>query len=320
MSDVKGTEHLVQINDLVKVYGTGFKALDGVSLSVGKGEIVGYLGPNGAGKTTTIKVMTNLLRPTDGQVLIDGLDVNRNPKRALQKVGSLIEVPGLYEYLTPREVMTYLGKVHRMDKGEIDQRITEVLELLKIDEWVDEKLGSFSTGMQRRFGIGAAILHKPELLILDEPVIGLDPKGIRHVRELMKQFREDGMTVFLSSHLLGEVSEICDRVIFLDHGKIIEQGSVSEIMSKAERKMITVMFLSDVTDTDLERIGKLPLVESVERVNGGCRLAYDGTRNARAKILSSLMSSGLGVVSYEPSKVSLEDFYMSIMGEEKGVS
>ncbi len=317
---MEGTEHLVQINDLVKVYGTGFKALDGVSLSVGKGEVVGYLGPNGAGKTTTIKVMTNLLRPTAGQVLIDGLDVNRNPKRALQNVGSLIEVPGIYEYLTPREVMTYLGKVHRMDKVEMKQRITEVLDLLKIGEWADEKLGSFSTGMQRRFGIGAAILHRPKLLILDEPVIGLDPKGIRHVRQLIKQFREDGMTIFLSSHLLGEVSEICDKVIFLDQGKIIEQGSVTEILSKVERKMITVMFLSDLTDMDLTRIGKLPLVESVDHVNGGCRLAYDGTRDASAKILSSLTSSGFEVVSYEPSKVSLEDFYMSIMGEEEGVS
>ena len=233
----------IEILDLEKKY-NGFVALKGISFTVEKGEIVGYLGPNGAGKTTTIKILTNLLKPTSGQAHIDGIDVNRHPKQALKTVGSLIEVPGVYEYLTPHEVLTYFGKVHEMDSQKIDPRIEEVMDLLEIGDWEHERLGSFSTGMLRRFNIAKAILHDPEMLILDEPVLGLDPKGIRYVRELIKGFQNGGMTIFLSSHLLGEVSEICEKVIFLDHGEIVEQDTVENVRKKMESKIINVKLLN----------------------------------------------------------------------------
>ena len=174
----------IQIVDLEKKF-NGFTALNGISFNIERGDIVGYLGPNGAGKTTTIKILSNLLSPTRGQAFINGIDVNRYPKLALKTVGSLVEVPGIYEYLTPHEVLTYFGKIYQMSSKEIGPRVEEVLDLLKIGDWENKRLGTFSTGMLRRFNIAKTLLHNPEILILDEPVLGLDPKGIKHIRDLI---------------------------------------------------------------------------------------------------------------------------------------
>ena len=169
------TEYAIEVQNLEKKYLNGYTALGGISFNVGHGEIVGYLGPNGSGKTTTIKTLTNLLVPTSGMAMVNGINVAKDPKTAMGYVGTLVEVPGIYEYFTPKEVLTYFGRVHGMKKADIGPRISEVLHLLQIGDWENKKLGSFSTGMQRRFAIAKAILHNPEILILDEPVIGLDP-------------------------------------------------------------------------------------------------------------------------------------------------
>src|SRR4030042_121174 len=173
-------EYAIRTEKLVKKYGNGFTALDGVSLQIKKGQVVGYVGPNGAGKTTT---------------------------------------------------------------NEIDRRIKETLQLVRLSEWEHKKIGTFSTGMQRRLIIAKAILHEPDNLILDEPVLGLDPEGIRDIRELIRQFRNEGMTVFLSSHLLGEVAEVCNTVVFLNKGKVVSSDSMDRIESTMESKWVDVKFL-----------------------------------------------------------------------------
>lgn len=310
---------VIQISDLVKDY-NGFRALKNISFTVEKGDVMGYLGPNGAGKTTTIKILTNLLNPTQGHAYIDGIDVNRYPKLALQKVGSLIEVPGIYEYLTPHDLLSYFGKVYQMDSKLINTRIEEVLDYLKIGDWEYKRLGSFSTGMQRRFGIAKALLHNPEILILDEPVLGLDPKGIKDIRDLIKGFQKEGMTILLSSHLLGEVSETCDKVIFLDNGKIIEQDTIDNIMKKAESKVITAKFLKPLSKEKAKKLEAISLIESLNSTSDGFVIFYDGTPETSAKILKEIVSLGLNLTSYSPETVSLEDFYLSTIGAEKGAN
>ena len=309
----------IQVVDLEKRF-NGFPALNGISFTVEKGDVLGYLGPNGAGKTTTIKILTNLLNPTRGQAYINGIDVNRHPKLALKTVGSLIEVPGIYEYLTPHEMLTYFGKVYQMDSKKIGPRIEEVLDLMKIGDWEHKRLGSFSTGMQRRFSIAKAILHNPEILLLDEPVLGLDPKGIKDVRELIKRFQNEGMTIFLSSHLLGEVSEICNKVIFLDHGEVVEQDTVENVMKKMESKVINVKLLNQLTEETMDKIRTISFVEGADLTNDGVRIVFDGEPETSSKILKNLVSLGLDLTSYAPASVSLEDFYISVMGDEKGVN
>jgi ABC-2 type transport system ATP-binding protein len=291
-------EYAIRTQDLVKKYSNGFTALDGVSLQIKKGEVVGYVGPNGAGKTTTIKILTGLLKPSSGHAYVNGIDVTANPRKALQTMGALVEVPGVYDYLTPHEMLTYFGKVYRMGSNEIDRRIKETLQLVRLSEWEHKKIGTFSTGMQRRLTIAKAILHEPDNLILDEPVLGLDPEGIRDIRELIRQFRNEGMTVFLSSHLLGEVAEVCNTVVFLNKGKVVSSDSIESIGSTMERKVVDVKFLKPLSREEIEKLKAIELVRSVDVNDNTARLRYDGQPMSSVQILRRLVSSNFDVVSY----------------------
>jgi ABC-type multidrug transport system ATPase subunit len=310
-------EYAIRTENLVKRYSNNFTALDGVSLQIKKGEVVGYVGPNGAGKTTTIKILTGLSRPSSGHAYVNGVDVVARPREALRTIGALIEVPGVYDYLTPREMLTYFGRVYRMSGDEIDGRIKKTLEMVRLSEWEHKKIGTFSTGMLRRLTIAKAILHKPDNLILDEPVLGLDPEGIRDVRELIRQFRSAGMTVFLSSHLLGEVAEVCNTVIFLNKGKVVSSDSIENIGRGIEQGIVNVKFLKPLSAEETERLRAIELVRSIEVEDSVARLQYDGKPESSVQILRRLVSSNFDVVSYNVESAGLEDYYVSVMGEER---
>jgi len=313
---------IIRTENLVKKFGEDITAVDNVSFEIERGEVVGYLGPNGAGKTTTIKILTNLIEPTSGRACINGTDVNRYPKEALKDVGSLIGVPGVYGYLTPDEVLTYFGKVYRMSKEKIERRIEEVLELVNLSDWRHSKIESFSTGMERRLAIGKSIFHEPSILILDEPVLGLDPEGIREMRELIKSFQEKEVTVFLSSHLLDEVSKVCDSVIFLYDGKMIERDSVERIdQIMKQYRLIEVEFLDNLTESDLQKVRKIPVIDEVTKINQNKIriLKNEGDPASTADILRKVIDEDLDVISYSPMKSDLEDFYVSLLGKRGGV-
>jgi ABC-2 type transport system ATP-binding protein len=313
-------EYAIRTDNLAKTYGKTFKALDGVSLQIKKGEVVGYVGPNGAGKTTTIKILTGLIRPTSGHACVNEIDVVARPRDALRSMGALIEVPGVYDYLTPHEILTYFGRVYGMRQDMIDRRIKDTLELVRLPDWEHKKAGSFSTGMLRRLAIAKAVLHQPEILILDEPVLGLDPKGIMEVREMIRHFRDRGMTVFLSSHLLSEVAEVCDSVIFLDKGKVITSDSVEGIGRRVGHATVDVKFLRSLSPEDTGRLREIDLVKGVDVKNGTARLQYDGKPETSAQILRVLVSLNLDVVSYAAEGVGLEEYYVSVLSDEKGVN
>jgi ABC-2 type transport system ATP-binding protein len=313
-------EYAIRTENLAKTYGKTFKALDGVSLQIKRGEVVGYVGPNGAGKTTTIKILTGLIRPTSGHAYVNGTDVAAKPRDALRSIGALIEVPGVYDYLTPHEILTYFGRVYGMRRDMIDRRIKETLELVRLPDWEHKKTGSFSTGMLRRLAIAKAILHKPDILILDEPVLGLDPKGIMEVRGMIRQFREEGMTVFLSSHLLSEVAEVCDSVVFLDKGKVVSTDSVEGIGQRMDHGVVNVRFLRPLSTQDAERLRSIDLIKSVDVNNSVAKLHYDGKPESSVQILRTLVSLDLDVVSYAAEGVGLEEYYISVMSDEKGVN
>ena len=312
-------EYAIQTKKLVKRYGKGFTALDGISLNIKRGEVVGYLGPNGAGKTTTIKILSKCIAPTTGWAYINGVDVTKPASEVLSKVGALIEVPGIYEYLTPVEMLTYFARVYRIEKKDIDRRIKKTLHLVKLSDWDRKKIGTFSTGMQRRLAIAKAILHRPEVLLLDEPVMGLDPSGIRDIRELIRQFQSEGMTVFLSSHLLGEVAEVCDSVIFLDKGKVVESGTVGDIGSRLKSDAVRVEFSRVLSNEEIARIQTVKSVRTVEATGNTLRIHFEGGSPASYQILRELTGMNLEIVSYNPDKKGLEDYYLSIVGEERGV-
>lgn len=312
---------IIETNNLVKKFGDGITAVDGVSFGIRRGEVVGYLGPNGAGKTTTIKIITNLIKPTAGSAYINGINVNSNPKEALKNVGSLIGVPGVYSYLTPAEVLRYFGKLYRMSKQGIEERIEEVLDMVNLSDWKDSKIGTFSTGMERRLAIAKSILHKPSILILDEPVLGLDPEGIKEIRELIKSFQKKDVTVFLSSHLLDEVSRVCDSVIFLYDGQVVEKNSVKKIDEIMKQyRLINIELLNPISKSGLKDLRDIEVIDEVEKrdENEIRVMKKDGDPVSTADILKKFVEHDFDIVSYSPEKSNLEDFYVSLMDEEEG--
>ena len=312
-------EYAIQTKNLVKRYGRRFTALDNVSLNIKKGDVVGYLGPNGAGKTTTIKILTKLIKPTAGHAYINGVDVTRPAPEVLDKIGSLIEIPGMYEFLTPVEMLTYFARVYRIDKQYLDRRIKKTLSLVKLSDCAHKKTGTFSTGMQRRLAIAKAVLHRPEVLLLDEPVLGLDPTGIKDIRELIRHFKSEGMTVFLSSHLLVEVAEVCDSVIFINKGKIIESKDINDITSRLASKAVRVEFSRPVSSDDIARTRSVKLVSHIDQLDDNTLLIhFEGGLPTSYQILRDLANMNLEILSYNHDRMGVEDYYLSLFENKSG--
>lgn len=312
-------EYAIETKNLVKKF-NHFTALDGVSLQIEKGDTIGYVGPNGAGKTTTIKILTTLIKPTSGSAYINGIDIKKRSPETMKDIGALVEVPGIYDYLTPHEMLTYFGKVYRMSNNEINRRIKETLELVKLSDWETKKIGSFSTGMQRRLAIAKAIFHNPNILILDEPVLGLDPKGIKDIRELMRRFNSEGMTIFLSSHLLSEVAEVCNKIIFLDKGRVTAFETMEDIINKKQSTEIKARLLKPLSKEEVNKLASIEQIKNIEVTHDIVRINFDGKPETSYQILSRMISLGYEIVTYNIEVTELEDYYLSIMGDEKGVN
>jgi len=226
---------MIQLIELTKHFGQ-LVAVDHINLHVKQGEIFGFLGPNGAGKTTTIKMLAGLLKPTSGRVLVDGYDVVAHPMEAKGVIGFIPDQPFLYEKLTGIEFLKFIGSLFGMKKDEIEWGISNLLGLFELDGWGDELIESYSHGMKQRLVMSAALLHDPKVIIVDEPMVGLDPKGINLVKRIFRQKSEEGVTIFLSTHTLEIAQQLCHRLGIVDRGKIIAIGTLSELMAVLEDK------------------------------------------------------------------------------------
>lgn len=205
--------------------------IKGISFDVRVGEIFGFLGPNGSGKTTTIRMLVDLIKPTEGTIQICGNDVHKEPEKALQHVGCIVENPEMYPYLTGWENLEHFAY---MQSGITEQRIHEVVEIVGMGARIQDKVKTYSLGMRQRLGIAQALLGRPRLLILDEPTNGLDPKGIKELRVFIRKLADEGMSLFISSHLLSEIQLMCDRVAIISHGEVIAVGEVNELIGQTE--------------------------------------------------------------------------------------
>jgi ABC-2 type transport system ATP-binding protein len=226
---------LIQLIELTKRFGQ-LVAVDRINLHVRSGEIFGFLGPNGAGKTTTIKMLTGLLKPTSGSALVDGYDVVARPIEAKRVIGFIPDQPFLYEKLTGVEFLGFIGSLFGMQKAEVGRGISDLLALFELDGWADELIESYSHGMKQRLVISAALLHNPKVIIVDEPMVGLDPKGINLVKRIFREKSEEGVTIFLSTHTLEIAQQLCHRLGIIDEGKLIAMGTLSELMKALEQK------------------------------------------------------------------------------------
>jgi ABC-2 type transport system ATP-binding protein len=220
----------IVIENLTKFYGK-FQALDGLSLRVPEKANIGLLGPNGAGKSTTLKILCGLIRPTSGKAYIEGFDVVTEPEKALGRIGAIIETPEFYSYMTPEDNLEYFGKLRGMKGDQLKKRIKEVIELVNLEKWINEKIGKFSRGMKQRLGLAQTLLHDPSVLILDEPSLGLDPRGVVEFREIIKGAGQN-KTVFFASHQLVEVTQICSKVAVIAGGKLQAYDDIADLENK----------------------------------------------------------------------------------------
>ena len=234
--------YMVEAKGLRKRYGD-HTAVDGVSFSVNPGEIVGFLGPNGAGKTTTLKMITGLLPPDEGQALVTGLDVQRDPLKAKAQFAYVPDTPNLYGKLKAVEYLRFMGQLYHVPAEVADDRMKRYLDLFELTAQANSYLDGFSHGMQQKVAITGALLHNPKVILLDEPTVGLDPRSARLVKDLLIQHRDKGNAVFFSSHILEIVERMCDRVIIIEKGKILADGPVSELREMQGDQSLEDIFL-----------------------------------------------------------------------------
>lgn len=211
---------MIELRNVVKKFGS-FVAVDDISLKIGKGEFFGFLGPNGAGKTTTIKMMTGLFRPTSGACIINGFDIQEHPVEAKRSFGYVPDQPHLYDRLTGREFLYFIGGLYKSPAEEVVARIEHYSKLFEMEAFLDRSTEEYSQGMRQRVALAAALVHEPPVLIIDEPLLGLDPRSAMLVRTTLKDLTRKGLTVFMSTHLLRVVEELCDRLVIVKGGRII---------------------------------------------------------------------------------------------------
>jgi len=307
-----GSNCILTINNLSKQF-SKFVALDNVSLDIQKNSCVGFLGPNGAGKTTTLKILTGLLKPTSGQVFINGHDVTKNFREAMSGVGAVIETPEFYPSFSPNDVLSYFGKLRGIPQKEMKKRIHDVLEEVRMTEWCDKRIGKFSKGMKQRIAIASALLHEPDLVLLDEPVSGLDPQGMMEVREIIKSMKKQGKTIFMSSHLLSETQAICDEVALIDKGKLLGVKSINEISAEVKSK-IKIEFLEPISDSQLIELKQFENVIDISKEKPNTfTIEFVGDKSKRARFLKFLQEKNLDIVSFGLMESNLETLYKDII-------
>jgi ABC-2 type transport system ATP-binding protein len=246
---------MIQVQDLVKSYGS-FRAVDGVSLEVTSGEIHGFLGPNGAGKTTAIRMIAGLLKPDAGRVMINGHDLAARPVEAKRGLGFIPDRPFIYEKLTAGEFLRFHAGLYGIDGDGLRERIAEMLGLFELGRWEGELVESFSHGMKQRLVMCAAFLHRPRAVLVDEPMVGLDPRGARLIKQVFREMSRKGVAILMSTHTLEVAQEMCDRISIIQRGKIIARGTVDEVRALSGRadEQLTAAFLKLTGGTGLQEI------------------------------------------------------------------
>ncbi len=235
---------MIRLEGLTKRYGA-FTAVDGIDLEVPKGSLFGLLGPNGAGKTTTLRMIAGILQPDEGRVLVEGFDVVRDPHQAKRRLGYIPDRPFVYEKLTGTELLRFVAGLYGQDGAAIEERIDELLRLWDLERWADELVESYSHGMRQKLIISAALVHRPTVLVIDEPMVGLDPRSARLLKDLLRAFAQTGGTALISTHTLAFAEVLCERMAVIDTGRIVALGSVEDLraQAKAESSGLEEIFL-----------------------------------------------------------------------------
>ena len=311
---------MIEVRDLVKIFGGHTRAVDRISFEVGAGELFGFLGPNGAGKTTAIRVLATLLRPTSGTARVVGFDVERQPREVRARLGIAMQMPTLDAYSTGRETLTLAGRLHRMSSAEVRRRSDELFELMGLTHVTKKMTGTYSGGMKRRLDLASALMHRPELLILDEPTEGLDPQSRVALWEELERISAAGTTMLLTTHYMEEADRLCSRVAITDEGKIVVEGQPEELKRSigSDTVILSLQETGEESDGPRRRVSEL-LAGVVDRdaVTDhavGVSLAVANANTAVPEVLRRLDAGGVRVSGLLMSQPSLDDVFLKYTG------
>lgn len=302
---------MIQVSHLTKLYGP-HAAVSDLNFEVKKGEIVGFLGPNGAGKSTTMKILTGFMPATEGKVSVAGFDVFENPIEVKKNVGFLPENPPVYPDMTVQDYLDFSGRLHQIPKKNLQSAITQVLEKTALTQVRKRLIGNLSKGYRQRVGLAQALIHNPQVLILDEPTVGLDPKQIIEIRELIKGLAGDH-TVILSSHILPEVTATCQRIIVINKGRIVAEDSLQELTARIRKGHIYSLMVKNPVQTGVEALRKIQGIHSVTAA--GPKLVVEISPQAqevRDQVIETAVKHQMGVLEFSAEKVSLEEIFLQL--------
>jgi len=306
---------VIRVENLTKYYGNRL-AVDNISFNVEKGEVVGFLGPNAAGKTTTMRILTGFLAPTRGDVWVAGYNVLSHSLEARQHIGYFPEAVPLYTDMTVRSYLDFSASLRGLDKNRIKTRIEEVVDICHLEEYIDVLIGKLSKGFRQRVGVAQTIIHEPEVLILDEPTIGIDPIQVAMTRQLIKELGKE-RTVLLSTHILPEVSMTCERVIIINEGRIVAEDRIenlSSIMGGSRRIRLEVEGPSEKV---AERLRQIEGVHRVSYQDSHYVVECSAGQDPRGKIMETIVQGGWTLLSMEAIEMSLEDIFLKLTTEEE---
>jgi ABC-2 type transport system ATP-binding protein len=305
---------MIRVSGLTKDYGAR-RAIHNVSFDAQQGEVVGFLGPNGAGKTTTLRILAGYMPPTDGEAIVAGYDVVEESLEVRKRVGYLPETVPLYTDMTVFEYLKFMGELRRIPN--VHDRVDETLEMVGLLERSEGYIGNLSKGMRQRVGLAQALLHRPEVLILDEPTIGLDPGQVVEVRELIREIGKE-RTVLLSTHLLNEAQNICDRVLIINKGKIVTEDTTENLQARllgGERVMLRVRGETDDLETTIKQVKGVQSVEIME--DGAVEFEFASGKDIRPEVAKQVIKAGYDLLELRPVGMSLEEIFLELTGADK---
>jgi ABC-2 type transport system ATP-binding protein len=310
---------VIEVQHLTKRYGP-LKAVDDVSFKVERGEILGFLGPNGAGKTTTMRVLTGYIPPSEGRAIVAGFDVFDQPIEAKRRTGYLPETPPLYPEMTVREYLSFVARIKGVPRSERASRLDYVMGRTRVTDVADRHCGKLSKGYRQRVGLAQAILHNPDVLILDEPTAGLDPKQIIETRQLIKELAGDH-TIILSTHILPEVSQTCHRVVIINKGRVVAVDTPANLTARlrgSESMYVQVDGLGADVKTALEAVPGVTRVvlSDTHGTATGFEVDSESGRDVRRELASTVVSRGWGLLELRPMRMSLEEIFLHLTTEE----
>ena len=304
---------MVQIEDLRKTYGK-FTALDGMNLEIKKGELYGFVGPNGAGKTTTMRIMSGLLSADSGTVMVDGINVTQHPTAVKDKIGYMPDFFGVYDNLRAIEYMEFFASIYGLTGKAARKLCLEMMDLVNLADKENAYVDGLSRGMKQRLCLARCLIHSPEVLILDEPASGLDPRARFEMKEILRNLSDMGKTILISSHILPELAEMCTNVGIVEKGRLVVSGTVDDIMSRFNKSNPLVVRFIEGQEETIQFLKENPLIENISTKGEKVYIGFRGTSEEEARLLKEMISHGALVSSFGREEGNLESLFMQITG------